>query len=91
MGIIFDETGEGLADFLSPYLVQDNITFDSEALQSNCAVVAKGAMNLFMQVLLMYASNDYKGSLVRLIDMHYPEVTYVLLNNMHNKKNTNQA
>lgn len=91
MGIIFDETGEGLADFLSPYLVQDNITFDSEALQSDCAVVAKGAMNLFMQVLLMYASNDYKGSLVRLIDMHYPEVTYVLLNNMHNKKNTNQA
>ena len=34
----------------------------------------------------MYSNDEYKGSITRLIDMHYPETTYVLLKHAHEKE-----
>ena len=82
LSIIGDETGEALMNFLKPYLDADEVTYNEETLQSDCAVVIKGVQGLFLTILLMYLGDDYKGSLTRLIDMHYPETTYVLLKNM---------
>ena len=91
MMIIADSSGASLAEFLKPYLEQDHVAYEEETFQASCAVLIKAVINLFNGVLAMMVDNSQKGDLTRLIDMHYPEVTYVLLNNMHNKKNTNQA
>ena len=83
--ILGDETGAALADFLKPYLNQDNISYDDEELVSSCAVLIKAITNLFMKLLAMYMNENYKNDLSRILDMHYPEVTYCLLNQMHSK------
>ena len=79
ISILGDASGKSFMDFLKPYLDQDNVTYDETTLQANCAVLVKAIGNLFLGLLLMYLSNDTKPALTRLIDMHYPEVTYVLL------------
>ena len=81
--IIGDTSGTALKNFIQPYLDQDNVEYDEDELLSDCAVLIKAVQNLFLQVLLMYLSEDYKPSLDRLLDMHYPEVTYTLLKYAH--------
>ena len=79
--IVADQTGLELMNFLKPYLDKDHVEYDETSLQENCATLVKGIQNLFASVLLMYLSEEYKGNLTRLIDMHFPETTYVLLVN----------
>ena len=85
ISIIGDDTGASLMNFIKPYLDRDNVAYDENQLQADCAVFIKGVANLFLQVLLMYLSDTYSPNLTRLIDMHYPETTYVLLKNAHSK------
>lgn len=86
VSIIGDETGAKMAEFIKPYLDKDNVPYTEEGLLSDCAVLVKGIGNLFLSVILSLAvdgapSNDTG----RLLDMHYPETTYVLLQNAHAK------
>lgn len=85
--IIADQTGEELANFMKTYLDQDKIMYDYEILKGICAVLVKGIQNLFLTILVLYLGDTYKGDLERLLDMHYPETTYVLLKNAHQKTN----
>ena len=85
IAIIGDDTGASLMDFMKTYLDKDNVSYDEEQLLADCAIFIKGVTNLFMQVLLMFLLDDYSPDITRLIDMHYPETTYVLLNNAHSK------
>lgn len=85
ISIIGDDTGAELMNFMKPYLDKDKVSYDETQLQSDCAVFVKGVGNLFMQLLLMYLLDSYSPSITRLINMHYPETTYVLLKNAHNK------
>lgn len=87
--IIGDQTGAALANFLKPYLIEDNVPFTEEGLLADCAIVVKGVGNLFGTILLYFVLVEaYKNDLSRLIDMHYPETTYVLLQNAHAKAKT---
>ena len=85
ISIIGDDTGVSLMNFIKPYLDKDNISYDETKLQADCAIFVKGVANLFMQLLLMYLLDTYSPNITRLIDMHYPETTYVLLKNAHSK------
>ena len=87
MNLLQDESGEQMATFLKEYLIQDNVPFTEEGLLSDCAVLIKGVRNLFMNILIYFFMVEaYKNNLTRLIDMHYPETTYVLLKNAHSKE-----
>ncbi len=86
LSIIGDETGTELMNFFKAYLERDNIDYNEEELLSACATLIKGVQNLFLAILLMYVGDQTKGSITRLIDMHYPETTYVLLKNAHQKQ-----
>lgn len=88
LSIIGDETGVELMNFFKPYLERDGITYNEEELLSACAILIKGVQNLFLAIILMYVGDQTKGSITRLIDMHYPETTYVLLKNAHQKAQT---
>lgn len=84
--IIGDETGAKMAEFLKPYLDKDNVPYTEEGLLSDCAVLVKGIGNLFLALLLSLAADGAPSNdLGRLLDMHYPETTYVLLQNAHAK------
>ena len=85
LSLIGDDTGAALASTLSPYLDQDNITYDNDELVAACAVMVKAVQNLFMKFLGYYMQDTYKGNLTRILDMHYPEVTYCLLKNANSK------
>ena len=88
--LIGDQTGAALANFLKPYLIEDNVPFTEEGLIADCAIVVKGVGNLFGAILLYFVLVEaYKNDLSRLIDMHYPETTYVLFQNAHAKAEAN--
>lgn len=76
-------SGQNLHDFIKPYLDNDRLMYRDDALLDSCDTLQKAIINLFMKVFLIYADETYKPSLTRLIDMHYPEVTYALLLNAH--------
>lgn len=80
-----DETGNSLADFFKPYFQKDNISITDNDLITNCAALAKAIKNLFLPVLTLFLSESYRPLFTRIIDFHYPEVTYLLLKNYHNK------
>lgn len=86
IGVIGDATGESLANFMKPYLNKDNIEYDEEELVTNCAVLVKAIGSLGLSLLMMYAQEQYKPLITRLIDFHYPEVTYVLLQDAHRQQ-----
>ncbi len=75
--ILSDSTGSQLSSFLQTYLNNDNIEYNDAELLSSCAVTCK-AFNSVAKPLLSLFSNS---NLTRLLDMHYPEVTYALLLN----------
>ena len=76
-------SGENLYNFIKTYLDNDRIVYRDNVLLDSCDTLQKAIINLFMKVFLIYADETYKPSLTRLIDMHYPEVTYALLLNAH--------
>lgn len=83
--MLSDTTGAALADFLKTYLDQDNVDYDNDKLIESCAVLVKAATYLFITELFMFMGSSYGDNLKRSINMHYPEVTYTLLNNAHSK------
>ena len=83
LSILGDSTGESFANFLKTYLDKDNVQYSEETFVSECAVMVKGIQNLFFVLLLGYVSGELTEDLTRLIDMHFPETTYVLLLNAH--------
>ena len=84
--ILGDETGEEMAKFLKPYLDKDNVPYSEEGLASDCAVLMRGIIFLFGTILSYFLQDGAeKSDLTRLLDMHYPETTYVLLQNAHAK------
>lgn len=85
ISLIYDDTGVALADFLKTYLDKDKITYDENVLVSACAIVVKGVQNVFLSILFLSLSNQFKADLSRLIYMHFPETEYVLLKNAHQK------
>ena len=80
-----DETGVELANALKPFLDQDQIPYEDEELVANCAVVVKAAGTLLITILFMMMSDNYMADLTRVIDFHYPETVYALLQNYHSK------
>ena len=89
--LVSDTTGEEMMKFLKTYLDRDGVVYDAEKIQSDCAILIKGIQNLFLSVLLAYlAEGPTKNDLTRIINMHYPETTYVLLINAHNKEQAQQ-
>ena len=83
IGVI--SSGETLHDFIKPYLDQDGVAYDDTELMDACNVLQKAIVNLFLYTLVIFASEEYRPSVMRIIDMHYPEVAYALLVNAHNR------
>ena len=85
--LLNDSTGEALLNFFEPYLIQDEISYDRDNLLEDCAVIVKAVGYLVLRPLIMTYPflltnmDDTKTNLTRLIDMHYPESIYVLMNN----------
>lgn len=89
ISIIGDETGAAMADFIKTYLDRDGVIYDPENLQADCAVLVKAIGNLFLTLVLSFiAGGAITDDLNRLLDMHYPETTYVLLKNSHLRMET---
>ena len=80
-----ENDGQQLANSLKTYLDQDDVEYENDKLVEACAIFEKAFKNLFGTVINLYMSNTYKTNLTRILDMHYPEVTYVLLKNAHSK------
>ena len=72
---------DGFYNFLKPILDEDNVTYDDESLQASCATLQKFLVNN-PTILTSFMSNS---NLTRIISMHSPEVTYVLLKNLEFK------
>ena len=85
LGLLSDETGQSLADFLKPYVVKDGITVDDAEFLFGCNTLLKAVAYVFMQAVLLYAVETYRPSLTRLLYMHYPEVNYALLLEMNRR------
>ena len=68
----------GIYNFLKPILDEDNVTYNDESLQTSCATLQKFLVNN-PTILTSFMSNS---NLTRIISMHSPEVTYVLLKNL---------
>ena len=85
MIMYMENDGQQLANSLKTYLDQDNVEYENDKLVEACAIFEKAFKNLFGTVINLYTSNTYKTNLTRILDMHYPEVTYVLLKNAHSK------
>ena len=83
MFALFDSTGEALAAILEEYLVKDHISYVHEEVVSACAILVGGVSTIFAQLLSTYLTQ--KDAFARVLDMHYPEVTYTLLSNAHSK------
>ena len=81
----YDTTGVSAANFLKTYLDRDNISYDNDQLVSACATLSNAVQNLFNVVLSVYINPNYSANMTRILDMHYPEVTYCLLQNAHSK------
>ena len=77
--IYLDPTGKKLADTLKPFLDQDGVSYNYTELVAACAIFMKAFNNLFSNLVTLYSS--YGNNLRRVLDMHYPEVTYCLLKN----------
>ena len=70
---------------MKPYLDSDHVDYDYDELVLACAVFEKAFTNLFGTILNMYMGQKYSNNLTRILDMHYPEVTYCLLKNANSK------
>ena len=72
-------SGQALHDFFKPYLDEDGYQYDDDELLTRCNEVSE----LLIQgpfVMLVAAFAAYKDNLMRVIDIHYLDVNYVLLN-----------
>lgn len=72
-------TTDGIYNFLKPILDRNNVNYDDDALKAGCASVLK-LLVANPQIVLLLMTGD--TNLNRGINMHMPETTYVLLNNL---------
>lgn len=70
---------DGFYNFLKPILDEDNVTYVDDLLRTSCGTLQKFLMNN-SSILTSFMSNN---NLMRIISMHSPEVTYVLLKNLN--------
>lgn len=78
-------SGQKIYEFMKPYFDDDGMAYDEATLLEACNAFQKAIQYLFFNILMMYMSESSKPSLTRVIDMHYPEVTYALLAHAHSK------
>lgn len=71
--------GETLANFLKPYFDQDGLTYDEDTLVDDCGAVCSALTNLLSPLLMIYIDSNKSPALTRILNLHYPEVTYALL------------
>ena len=83
--LIIVSSDEDMSDFLKVYLDKDSISYTEDELLSACNLFRNALFTVFLRVVILYMSESYRPSLVRLIDMHYPETAYALLVNAHKK------
>lgn len=85
--LVSDTTGTQLKDFIKPYLDSDGISYNETVLLSDCATVCKAALSILLKVVIgIGLSTDYQNNLMRLVQVHYPEVEYALIINAHKAK-----
>ena len=83
--IMLDSTGASLANHIKTYLNNDHIEYDNDQLVAACKTLQDGFSTIFAGLVSVMMNNNYKSNFTRTINMHYPEVTYCLLNNAHSK------
>ena len=66
------------SNFLKPILDEDNVQYDDDDFHAACTVMTKFMTNNFAVVYSMFTGSN----LTRIISMHAPEVTYVLLKDL---------
>lgn len=78
--LLIISSGESILEYLAPYLEKDNIQYDEEILKADLEKVRDFAFTAFNPVISIFMGKQ-SHDLVRIINMHFPEVTYVLLIN----------
>ena len=73
-------SGESMLEYLAPFFEKDNIEYEEEVLKADLEIVRNFAFTAFNPVILIFMG-EQSQDLERIIDMHFPEVTYVLLVN----------
>lgn len=73
-------SGESMLKYLAPFFEKDNIQYEAETLKANLEKVRNFAFTAFNPVIAIFMGKQ-SHDLVRVISMHFPEVTYVLLVN----------
>ena len=71
--------GSYLANFLKPFFDQDGLTYDEGTLEDDCQAVCNALTSLLNPVLMIYMDSSKSPALTRILNLHYPEVTYALL------------
>lgn len=71
--------GGTLANFLKPYFDQDGLTYNEDTLANDCDAVCNALTNLLSPLLMIYIDPAMSPALTRILNLHYPEVTYALL------------
>ena len=74
---------DGVYNFLKPYLDEDGVIYDDEAFRSHANNVTRFAIGPGSMILILAVS---EGALSRMIQMHTPEINYVLLTNYQKPK-----
>ena len=74
---------DGIYNFLKPYLEEDGITYVDEVLRSHANNLTRFVTGPGSNILLLAI---YDGALSRMIQMHTPEINYVLLTNYQEPK-----
>ena len=79
LSMISDETGVQLATFMKTYLNSDSIVYNESNLTYSCSVLCKALNSVASPIISIFTTAN--NNMTRLLDMHYPEVTYALLLN----------
>ena len=66
---------DGLYNFIKPIFDEDNVNYDDDALHSSCNVMSKFMQNNFAVIFSFFTTTNF----TRILSMHSPEITYVLL------------
>lgn len=81
LSMISDETGVQLATFMKTYLNSDSIVYNESNLTYSCSVLCKALNSVASPIISIFTTAN--NNMTRLLDIHYPEVTYSLLVNSH--------
>lgn len=76
LGIV--SSGESLMAYLKPFLDDAHVEYDETALTAQLSKFLDAALGVFSPVV-MILMGEQKSDFSRMLDMHYPEVTYSLL------------